>query len=204
MTQGQLAERSNIDQSVISKLERGKHAGSVYTVTFARITGVRPEWLAEEIGSMLGDTAQVADHMQNDEYAFIPVLSAKAAAGVGYENSHVEEQSTLAFRREWMQRFRLKEHNLRLIRADGESMMPSIADGDMLLIDIHDKEPASGRIYAIQRPDFSISVKRLVQRFSGEWEIVSDNASFENERVENLNSLQAPILGKVCWRGGIL
>ena len=53
LNQVQLAEKSGVSQQTISKIERDRQEASVYTVQFARASGVRPEWLATGDGDML-------------------------------------------------------------------------------------------------------------------------------------------------------
>lgn len=60
LTQGQLsalasklADPLSISQPAISQLEKGPATGSEFTVQFAVVCGVRPEWLAYESGPMI-------------------------------------------------------------------------------------------------------------------------------------------------------
>lgn len=60
LTQGQLAARVSeiakpltISQPAISQLEKGTATGSEFTVQFAVVCGVRPEWLAYGEGAMI-------------------------------------------------------------------------------------------------------------------------------------------------------
>ncbi len=53
MTQTQLAELAQVNQSLISQLENSLTAtGSEYTARFSRALGVSVDWLADEIGEM--------------------------------------------------------------------------------------------------------------------------------------------------------
>ena len=61
--------------------------------------------LREVIGPQSAATP-LPDGSENDgldgRYAYVPQYDAKAAAGLGSENPHVEIRSTLAFKREWL------------------------------------------------------------------------------------------------------
>ncbi|MGJ8525209.1 HTH-type transcriptional regulator PrtR [Halomonadaceae bacterium LMG 33818] len=208
LNQAELAEKIGIRQATISELENSL-GSTTHLVSIAKACGVNVDWLATGEGEMLPSMQSpiIAEDVSNEEYAFIPVLSVKAAAGDGYVNVEEVNEGTLAFRREWMQRQGLREKNLRLIRACGESMYPNINEGDMLLVDTSQIEPVTGKVYAIRRPDFSLSVKRLSQGFTGDWTIISDNpdkAKFRDEPVGDISAANIPIVGRVVWRGGLM
>ena len=141
------------------------------------------------------------------DYALIPQYTARASAGKGYHNDHVElsEGQGLVFKRDWLKRLSLKEDSSCVIYAEGSSMEPTISDGDVLLIDRASTEPRSGKVYAIQRPDGSISVKRLVQTFAGGWVVRSDNPDktlYPDEPISTDDLQQIEIIGRSVWGGG--
>lgn len=143
----------------------------------------------------------------NDRYAFIPQYSAKAAAGFGHENPHVESVATLAFKREWLRIKGVNPKHLIVIYADGESMWPTIDDHDVLLVDKSRTEPADGQIFVMASADKGAIVKRLVQSPLGGWIIRSDNED-KDEYPDLLLSRseinEHRIIGRVIWRGGDL
>ncbi|MGJ8518054.1 S24 family peptidase [Carnimonas bestiolae] len=201
------AELHNVDASYISQI-LGKHRsfGEKAASNMEARIGLRAGTLLSPEGEDIV-TPVIADEQSHGDYAFIPVLSIKAAAGSGHENVDEVSEGTLAFKREWMVRQGLREENLRLIRACGDSMYPSIIEGDMLLVDTSRIEPHSGNVYAIRRPDYSLSVKRLVQGFTGDWAIVSDNpdkSKHRDEPVGDISTSNIPIVGRVVWRGGMM
>lgn len=139
-------------------------------------------------------------------YAYVPQYDAKAAAGLGSENPHVEIRSTLAFKREWLKVKGAKAEQLIVIYAEGESMWPTINDGDVLLVDRSRIEPADGQVFVLAGSDGAI-VKRLVQGPLGQWVLRSDNDDKEEypdrSHLRN-NGNEHRIIGKVIWRGGDL
>ncbi|MCV4287727.1 LexA family transcriptional regulator [Pseudomonas capsici] len=142
----------------------------------------------------------------DDHYAFIPQLTAKAAAGLGYENAHVESRSTLAFKREWLRYRGANEKYLVVIYADGESMWPTINSGDVLLVDKSKVDPLHQQVFVLGNSE-GIIVKRLVQGPIGNWIIRSDNE--DKEEYPDLALLRRDedehrIIGQVIWRGGDL
>jgi transcriptional regulator with XRE-family HTH domain len=63
MSQGQLARVTGISQGTLGELE-WKGDSSVYSVRIAMACGVRPEWLAENAGSMLGEETWPFRHVK--------------------------------------------------------------------------------------------------------------------------------------------
>lgn len=139
-------------------------------------------------------------------YAYVPQYDAKAAAGLGSENPHVEIRSTLAFKREWLKVKGARPDQLIVIYAEGESMWPTINDGDVLLVDRSRIDPADGQVFVLAGSDGAI-VKRLIQGPLGQWILRSDNDDkdeYPDRSHLRSNGNEHRIIGKVIWRGGDL
>jgi len=214
LTQTQLGKAVGVKQATISDLEKGDSRSSAYLIQIAHACGVDSRWLATGKGEMVPGAQEAGGQYQveprtpsEEDYALIPQLSARASNGDGYLNHHVEVTGGLAFKRTWLHKNHLKPENLSVIYAEGDSMEPNIVDGDVLVIDHNDVHPISGTVYALRRPDNSISIKRLFQRVTGEWVITSDNPDKARHPDEALGAetvCQVPIIGKVVWRGGAM
>ncbi len=159
---------------------------------------------AEAANSPLPDGSD--EEELDGRYAYVPQYDAKAAAGLGSENPHVEIRSTLAFKREWLRVKGAKPDQLIVIYAEGESMWPTINHGDVLLVDRSRIEPADGQVFVLAGSEGAI-VKRLVQGPLGQWVLRSDNED-KKEHPDRYhlrsNGNEHRIIGKVIWRGGDL
>lgn len=145
-------------------------------------------------------------HSLDDRYAFIPQYDAKAAAGLGSENPHVEIRSTLAFKREWLRVKGVNPKNLIVIYADGQSMWPTISDRDVLLVDRSQLDPIDGQVFVLAHGEKAI-VKRLIQCPIGSWIVRSDNddkVDYPDRVFTRSDANEHRIIGKVIWRGGDL
>lgn len=207
LSQVQLAAASGITQASISDLERGKSLATSHCVQIAVACGASPTWLSDGSGEMLEESSgpDESGSPSKKDYALIPQYTARASAGNGYHNDHIELKEGLVFKRDWLKRLALREENLCVIYAEGSSMEPTISDGDVLLIDHASKTPRSGKVYAMLRPDGSTSIKRLIQSFSGEWIIRSDNSDktlYPDEPVSTEALQQIEIIGRSVWGGG--
>lgn len=153
----------------------------------------------EEISSSYGDTSM-------DDYAFIPKAEARLSAGDGLFDVSDEKDEALAFRRDWLSsRTISSEKNLVLMSVDGDSMSPTLTDGDTLLIDRgdHAKRLIENRIYAISY-DGKIYVKRYLEA-PGKILFKGDNDKMSHKDIEiQLNIEQQEhfsVLGRVIWAG---
>lgn len=213
LNQAELATRIGVQQTSISDLERGKSKSTSFSTQIAHELGVSALWLATGRGEMVATISDergshaVTSPPSADDYALIPQLSARGENGNGYLNDHVEVKGDLAFKREWLAKIGAKPERLSVIYADGDSMEPYIVSGDVVLIDHGAITPANGKVFAIRRPDDSISIKRLIQHVTGEWVLSSDNpnkALYRDELIDSASVCQVPIIGKVVWRGGAM
>lgn len=84
---------------------------------------------------------------------------------------------------------------LTCVRAVGDSMEPTIRDGDLVAIDPGRTEPLHGRLYAV-RTSAGLVVKRLRQS-EGYWRLTSDNPAHAPRPV----TADDRILGEVAWCG---
>lgn len=111
-------------------------------------------------------------------------LSVEASAGVG---TIVDEELSLGsfgFDSAWLRRVTsAKPEQLSIIRVKGDSMAPTLVDGDEALIDQSRCDPRSGDgIYVLRRDD-TLMIKRVaVAPSSGLLTISSDNPAFPTWR----------------------
>lgn len=152
-----------------------------------------------------GALGMAAEAEAGSDYELIPQYTAKGASGPGFTNDHVEIKGGLAFRREWLARLGLKPHNLRVIHNHGDSNWPTLACGDVLLIDVSLRSAVNGKLFAMYDADSAVMVKRLVREMSGDWIIRSDNQNktlFPDLDVSAKAMESVEIIGRVVWRGG--
>ncbi|RYD90441.1 MAG: helix-turn-helix transcriptional regulator, partial [Sphingomonadales bacterium] len=86
---------------------------------------------------------------------------------------------------------------LSIIRVAGDSMEPTLRDGDDILVDRSVSTVRPGAIHVL-RVDDMLLVKRLV-REGGAYVIRSDNPAFADVRIEDTASMT--VIGRVLWCG---
>ena len=145
--------------------------------------------------------AEPSKQVHADEFIHVPRYDVQASAGNG---SLVHDESVvdhLAFKRDWVVRtLGLDPKRLALIDVAGDSMSPTINDGDLILLDTRPAQSRTEGIYVINLGG-SLLVKRIRMRLSGVVDVVSDNERYGTETIsgEQLTSLQ--IVGRVVWQG---
>lgn len=148
--------------------------------------------------------------LDGQEFAQVPLHKASLAAGHGADNGTETIVDHLAFRRDWLKRIGVAASKAVLARAQGDSMQPSIHDGDLVLIDtsrreisIRSRTPSDQRpapIYALLDGG-GARVKRLEQPEPGIIMLLSDNPAFPPEILTGPKAAALNIIGKVMWWG---
>lgn len=109
-----------------------------------------------------------------------------------------EEKSKycLAFRRDWLKSRGLKEPDLYVVFARGDSMEPTISDKDSLLVNTAERIPQDGHIYVIRSSD-TIWVKRIQKLLDGSLLLISDNRLYPPMQLKLNETCDIEIIGKV-------
>ncbi len=82
----------------------------------------------------------------------------------------------------------------------GDSMAPTLCDGDLVMIDRRRTSPVNRRIYALVGPGDEARVKR-VERLPAALLLHSDNEDFPTEIIAPSDANRIRILGEVVWWG---
>lgn len=172
---------------------------------------ISTQWLLLGIGDPISDneTPSVKNNQtilgalkeviaNDDDILMVPMVEAVMSAGSGsFETSDYSERK-YAFRRDFLCR-KGNSSQMVLMRVAGDSMEPSIEDGDVVLIDQSQRTPAPNRIYAVGVEDM-VYLKRINSR-PGKIILSSDNPDYPPMEVDINGDLQnqVRIIGKMIW-----
>lgn len=107
----------------------------------------------------------------------------------------------IAFKSEWIdQALRVPRKDLALIGVKGDSMSPSLNDGDLVLVDLRAARIEDSAIYVIEFDD-SLLVKRIHRKLDGTIVVKGDNAHYEPEVLSQERAESLKIVGRVIWAG---
>lgn len=141
-------------------------------------------------------------------YAHVPLHEATLGAGPGRFNATGPVAvDHLAFRRDWLRRIGVSPNDAVIARVSGDSMAPTIHDGDVVLVDISraappdkpraPKDTRPAQIYAVLDGELA-RVKRVELAAPGTLALLSDNPASPPE-FRPLD--QVSIIGRVLWWG---
>lgn len=140
---------------------------------------------------------QVVDSLQSETQKFAKVSYFKdiyASAGGGALN-YDEANEELAIDEEILSHIG-GEGKLKVIQAInviGDSMEPTLNDGDIVFVDRSSVNPNRAGVYIVSTP-FGLFIKRLQLQANGTVALVSDNDNYSDELVD---SQDVEVLGKV-------
>jgi len=135
-----------------------------------------------------------------EDYVLIPQLAIGASAGHGVEPGDESPLAVLAFQSKWVRSITSgRPDALTVIGVEGDSMLPTLADGDQILVDTDDRERLRDGIYVL-RTDDALLVKRLsVNPASRRLTIQSDNEAYPS--WDDCDPAGVQVVGRVVWVG---
>jgi phage repressor protein C with HTH and peptisase S24 domain len=177
-----------------------------------RATGANPLWLLSGEGEMF-EGAETTGGLPprrvpprftavDDRYVLLPLYAVQGSAGGGQIVETEDVEDHLAFKREWITReLRARPEELLLIYVQGESMVPTLNPGDVILLERYSKVSVTDGIYVI-RTGNALLVKRLQFMPGGDLWVTSDNTAYKAFQV-NLSeeTVDFQIIGRVVWAG---
>lgn len=197
-----VARRAEMYLGTLNRYRGGRELPSSALVSLARATGVRLEWLATGEGPMQGDSTPAEAPATPPGYVLLPLVEARAAAGNngGLRSDHLVD--FIAFSESFLkQTLRRAPQNLALLTASGDSMDPTIRDGDLLLVDTSARRIEGSFIYVLAIGG-GLLVKRIDLRRDGSVVLKSDNPKYDAEEVPAVETPTLEVLGQVIWQGG--
>ena len=137
-----------------------------------------------------------------DDFILLPKRVEAAAAGAGTPQPALPETEYIAFRRDWVRTaLGIDPADMILETAVGESMRPTIGDGDLLLVDTKDRTVASFGVYVLEIGGERL-VKRVQRKLDGTLVLISDNETYQPDLVSADMLRDVTVIGRVVWSGG--
>lgn len=131
----------------------------------------------------------------------VPRLDVGASAGAGRFADDEQERAHIAFDPAWLRRIASgAPDQLSIIRVEGDSMAPTLADGDEILVDRSDSEARIRDGIYVLRMDEALMVKRLaLNPATRTVSIRSDNPAYSGWPDCALGTID--VVGRVVWAG---
>ena len=155
------------------------------------LEGTEPEQLRDEAGEEV-DAKKLG-------LALVPQLEIGYSMGGGSVFHEYRHMGFMPFQRDWLKGImRGSVADLFVARGDGDSMTPTMLDGDIVLIDTSQRRvEQQDRIWALSYGDLGM-IKRVRRLPSGAYRILSDNPS-----VPPIDAFdeEMQVVGRVIWIG---
>jgi phage repressor protein C with HTH and peptisase S24 domain len=137
---------------------------------------------------------------QEADYVLIPRYDVRASAGPGALAEAEERETSLAFQARFVRSIASGSiEALHVIAVEGDSMSPTLSNGDHILVDTADRQRLRDGIYVI-RSDGALMVKRLsVNPATRALAIRSDNPAYPS--WPDCPPESVDIIGRVAWVG---
>lgn len=146
--------------------------------------------------SLLGGPAA---HIGTAGVRLIPKLSVGASAGPGAILDRETLAGKIGFDEKWLRRQGLDPATLSLIQVEGDSMAPTLNNGDDIMVD--NRAATSGvrdGIHVIRLDDV-LMVKRLACGPGGRLSVLSDNPAYPG--WSDVDGAVVTVIGRVVWAG---
>lgn len=131
---------------------------------------------------------------------YVPKVEARLSAGTGSLEVSDNIKGYFGFRSDWLRRKGCPSQMV-LMSITGDSMRPTLENGDLALVNLAQTDVVSGGIYAVGVDD-SVLVKRLDKR-PGKIVLVSDNrdayAPQELDMTDEIVRESLRVIGRVLW-----
>lgn len=185
--QREFAKRLGFSTSYLSEVESGKTRPSLeLLVAISQKTNKSIHWLLTGEGPAAVRGEEVRE--EQTPYGDDPYTTVLTLEG---------EQGRYAFRRSWLAA-KGDTSSLCLLEVKGDSMEPTIADGDMVLVDRSRRGVIGGAIYVLRSGE-GIVVRRL-QPIGRRLQAISDNKLYETYEIDPSDS-DIEVVGQVIWIG---
>lgn len=180
----------------------------------AKHFGLNPMWISKGVGLVRDISPSSDTHMESGDaespvllislsehpdLLSVPRVKFKLSAGVSGYAVEPEEGNgkPVFFRKDWFEMHNYKPEKLFSVRVSGNSMEPSLWDGDLVVINTADTGPHDGDVFAMNY-EGEMVIKRM-RRDAGEWWATSDNSDQRRFAPKRCTE-DVSIIGRVVYK----
>lgn len=160
--------------------------------TLARFFGVSEE----ELGAP-GEISHAREGEAGPDWIDVPRLELGVSAGPGAIDSGEQAVGSLRFSRRWLRQHGLDPAMLSTVEVIGDSMEPTLRDGDEILVE-RVIGPLRDGVHVV-RLDTALLVKRLDTSRPGTLTLISDNRAYP---PIDTDAASTHVVGRAVWKSG--
>jgi phage repressor protein C with HTH and peptisase S24 domain len=196
-----VAEIAGVNRSFVYDILRGRSTrpGLDRLMPVASVLKVEVEWLIHGIGEVEGPPPFI----ENPDETFVAIAQAGVRPSMGGGSVVLEEQNASGrayhFRKSWIKNdLKASPAQLRIMKVEGDSMEPTLMNGDTVLVDMARKSPNPPGIFVLD-DGMGLVAKRLQHVPNSDpaaVRVISDNKRYpEYERMAD----EIVIVGRIRW-----
>jgi phage repressor protein C with HTH and peptisase S24 domain len=202
MNVAEVAREAGVNRSFVYDILRGRsQVPSLEKLTrVAKVVKVDPDWLLTGKGRVNGGDPITEDY--HNEFVAIQYAAVRPSMGGGAILEAVDRPGrNFHFRRAWIRdRLKAAPSMLRVMAVQGDSMMPTLNEGDVILVDMNQRNPIPPGVFVLH-DGMGLVAKRLEHVPMSDpprVRIISDNSRYTPYEctAEEVN-----IVGRVRWYG---
>ena len=196
-----VAEMAGVNRSFVYDILRGRSArpGIDRLAEVARVLKVDRDWLIHGIGEVEGPSPFI----ENPDETFVSIAHASPRPSMGggavVEDHGDSAERAYHFRRSWIRNsLKASPSQLRIMHVVGDSMAPTLLDGDTVLVDMTRRAPNPPGIFVLD-DGMGLVAKRLEHIANSDppaVRIISDNTLYSpyERSAEEIH-----IVGRIRW-----
>ena len=196
-----VAEMAGVNRSFVYDILRGRSTrpGIDKLAEVARVLKVDHDWLIHGIGDVEG----TPPFIENPDEAFVSIAHACPRPSMG-GGTVIQDHADSAdrayhFRRSWIRHsLNANPSQLRIMHVEGDSMAPTLLDGDTVLVDMTRRAPNPPGIFVLD-DGMGLVAKRLEHIANSDppaVRVISDNKHYpEYERTAD----EIHVVGRIRW-----
>jgi phage repressor protein C with HTH and peptisase S24 domain len=193
-----LAKKTGISQSGLSRYLAGGEPSRRVLVALAQAAGVRVLWLATGEGPQFIADPDAAPKQSN--LTLLPFYDVPDTSRNDVAIANKPNFTSHAFCRFWLKGNGLDSNDLAVMQVKGDSMAPTLHDGDIILIDAHAREVEDDKVYLI-KDSGNLLIRRLQVEVGARIRALTDNPA---HREFTTTAEELDVIGRVVWRGSLL
>lgn len=200
LSKPEVAGGVGVSLTTIQQYENGQLPKGEFAVRLAQVLRCSLDWLLIGRGEAEDRSKRAGADGKDAELVMIPLVEARLSAGTGSLETGEEVLRHYAFRHDFLRR-KGNPGRMVLLRVSGDSMQPDIRHNDVVLIDLGQREPKPGRIYAVSVED--MIYLKIVNAMPGKLILSSVNPAYapiEADTRDQLGDL-VHIIGRAVWVG---
>ena len=198
------AKRCEISEGSVRNYLKGGLPGADIALKMSDAAGVDFLWLVsgrgnKDISTGTGQFPSL-DSRAATNMIMVPRFDVQASAGHGAVPQAENVIDSIAFNASWLRDRGINPGFASILEARGDSMEPSIRDGDLLVVDRSITTAVGNGIYIVIFGG-NVLVKRINMRRDGTLVLISDNERYGQETVPADEVPDIHIAARVMWYG---